>query len=304
MPLGTLDRSPPAFFKQGASASSKLLVCSALSVFLMVADGRFQISQPVRAALSTALMPLQWLVMQPIDVLSQLRSHAVAVQDALRREDEARKALAVQSQRGMRVEQLELENRQLRSLLGMQDGVATRAQGARVLYDAADPYTRRVVIDKGLRHAVQLGSPVIDAQGVLGQVTQVHALMAEVTLLVDRQQAIPVLNTRTGERGVVYGTGALRGQGLELRYTLANADVKEGDLLTTSGVDGVYPAGLLVAKISALERRTDSTFARVLCEPLGHMAGALHVLVLDPILTAPRPSASIDNGQMPSEDKP
>lgn len=111
-----------------------------------------------------------------------------------------------------------------------------------MIYDTADPYTRRVVVDKGLMAGVELGAPVLDEAGILGQVTRVFPMLSEVTLLVDRDQAIPVLNIRTGARGVAYGDPvAGNNGGMELRFMPANADVREGDLLTTSGVDGLYP---------------------------------------------------------------
>jgi rod shape-determining protein MreC len=124
---------------------------------------------------------------------------------------------------------------------------------------------------------------VIDDSGVLGQVTRVYPLVSEVTMLIDRDQAIPVLNTRTGVRSVVYGQPGTDGDGLELRYTLANADINEGDLLTTSGVDGVYPPGLPVGRITKVERRAESSFNRINCAPVARMQGALHVLVLAPV---------------------
>jgi len=151
-----------------------------------------------------------------------------------------------------------------------------------VLYDAADPYTRKVIIDKGLAQGIEAGSPVIDESGVLGQVTRVHPLMSEVTLVTDREQAIPVLNARTGARSVAYGDPASHGGSLELRFMADNSDVKPGDLLTTSGVDGVYPPGLPVAKVEKVERRADSGFARITCSPQALVDGARHVMVLTP----------------------
>jgi len=289
MPLGTLDRSPPPFFKQGASALSKLMVFSSLSVLLMVADGRFHWSQPLRTAVATAIAPVQWAVMQPIGVATYIRQHVTSLESALQREADAQRALAAQAQRGMQVEQLTLENTRLRELLDMRERTSAPAMAAQVLYDTADPYSRRVVIDRGLRHGVQAGTPVIDASGVLGQVTQVYPLLSEVTLLVDRRQAIPVLNARTGVRGVAYGLNQPNSEGMELRYTLSNADINVGDLLTTSGVDGVYPPGIAVARVTRVERRAESTFTRILCEPLAGMSGALHVLVLQPVSHEPRP---------------
>jgi rod shape-determining protein MreC len=151
-----------------------------------------------------------------------------------------------------------------------------------VLYDAADPYTRKIVIDQGLTHGVAAGSPVIDADGVLGQVTQVLPFTSEVTLVIDRDLSIPVQNTRTGVRSVAFGDASAHGAGLELRFMAANADLQEGDLLSTSGVDGVYPPGLPVAKIERIERRADSAFARIYCVPLARVTAARYVLVLAP----------------------
>jgi rod shape-determining protein MreC len=207
------------------------------------------------------------------------------------REEAAQRKLSLQSQRANQVEQLALENSRLRKLLGLRATLPTPSQTAQVLYDAADPYTRKVIIDRGLLDGVLAGSPVLDEAGVLGQVTRVYPMVSEVTLVTDRDQAIPVLNTRTGERGVAFGDPALRANALELRFMAANADVQAGDLLTTSGVDGVYPAGLPVAKVTIVERRVDSAFARIGCVPLALVSGVGHVMIVQPITTqiAPRP---------------
>lgn len=286
MPLGTLDRSPPPFFKQGPSALSKLMVFSALALFLMVADTRFRITQPLRAAVGTVLFPLQWAIMRPVLALRQGGEYFEALRDAQVLEAAARKKLAQQSLRANQVEQLELENDRLRKLLALRDRITTPGQAAEVLYDAADPYTRKVIIDKGLAQGIEEGSPVIDESGVLGQVTRVHPLISEVTLITDRDHAIPVLNARTGARSVAYGDpGGSHAGALELRFMAGNADVQAGDLLTTSGVDGIYPAGLPVAKVDKVERRADSAFARIYCTPQAAVDGARHVMVIKPIGT-------------------
>lgn len=294
MPLGTLDRSPPPFFKQGPSALSKLMVCSALALFLMVADARFGITQPLRAAVAVVLYPVQWLAMRPVLATRHAGSYLESLAGAQAGEAQARIALAAQAQRAQQVEQLAFENDQLRKLLELRARLTTPAAAAQVLYDAADPYTRKIVIDKGLTHGVAPGSPVIDEAGVLGQVTRVHALVSEVTLLTDRDQAIPVLNVRTGVRSVAYGEpSGVHAGSLELRFVAGSADVQPGDLLTTSGVDGVYPPGLAVAKVDKVERRADSTFARIHCTPLARTDGARHVMVLTPMAgqIPPRPPA-------------
>jgi rod shape-determining protein MreC len=283
VPLGTLDRSPPPFFKQGPTALSKLMFFSALAVFLMVADARFKITQPMRAVVATGLYPMQWLAMRPVLLAQRGAAYFESLQGAQTSEEATRKKLALQAQRAAQVEQLSLENARLRKLLALRDQIKTSSQAAEVLYDAADPYTRRVIIDKGLAQGVKPGSPVIDESGVLGQVTRVYPLVSEVTLVIDREQAIPVLNTRTGARSVAYGDPITQGGSLELRFMAGHADVQQGDILATSGVDGVYPAGLSVARIDKIERRADSGFARIYCQPLSLIHSTKHVMVLDPV---------------------
>lgn len=296
MPLGTLDRNPPPFFRQGASAFSKLIVFSALALFLMVADTRFALTQPLRMAVATALYPVQWLVMRPVLWTESGSRYFESLQSAQSEQEAARQKLGLQSQRANQVEQLMLENSRLRKLLALRERFASSGQAAQVLYDAADPYTRKVVIDKGLMSGVSAGSPVLDESGVLGQVTRVYPLVSEVTLVTDRDQAIPVLNTRTGARAVAFGDPGVHAGALELRFMAANADVQAGDLLTTSGVDGVYPPGLPVARVEKVDRRVESAFARIYCTPVALAAGAAHVMVLQPIASQipalPEPEAA------------
>lgn len=296
MPLGTLDRSPPPFFKQGPSAISKLLFFSAVSVLLMVADVRFAVTQPVRATLAVALYPVQWMAMRP-QVWSEYANDYFEARDvAQAAEREARQQLLVQAQRSGQVEQLVLENRQLRELLHLRERLETGSMAAEVLYDAADPYTRKLIVDKGLLNGVKDGSPVIDEHGVLGQVTRVLPLVSEVTLVTDREHSIPVLNTRNGARGVAYGEAG-GAPLLELRFMATNADIEVDDLLYTSGVDGIYPAGVPVAKVTKVERRAETAFARILCEPVGRVQGARHVMLLEPLSDKLPPRPQIEKPQ-------
>lgn len=289
MPLGTLDRDPPPFFRQGPSALSRLAICSALALLLMVGDGRFNVMQPLRLVLATAIYPVQWLVLQPVAWVENLSEYFTTVTSARRDLDKANRQLLQQSLRAARVEQLELENKRLRELLVLGARLPVQYQSAQVLFDAADPFTRKVVVDRGAMQHVRLGSPVVDELGVVGQVTRVYPLSSEVTLLTDRDHAIPVLNVRTGSRGVAFGDNSVHAEAMELRYMAANADVAVGDLLTTSGVDGVYPVGLPVAKIEKIERKVDAAFARIYCTPVAKTAGAEHVLILDPMSNEERP---------------
>ncbi len=292
MPLGTLDRTPPPFFKQGPSALSRLILFSALALFLMVADTRLKVSQPLRTAVATVLYPLQWLLLKPVHLARDSSQYVATVHDAQQAEAAARSLLAEQALRASQVEQLLLENQRLRKLMALREQLPVKATAAEVLYDAADPYTRKVIIDRGQMQGVVAGSPVVDESGVLGQVTRVYPLLSEVTLVIDRDQAIPVLNTRTGARSVAFGDPVTRGGALELRFMPANADVLPGDLLTTSGVDGTYPPGLPVARVVDVERRADSSFARISCAPQSLPNGVRHVMVLTPPPVVPLPPAT------------
>ncbi len=286
MPLGTLDRTPPPFFRQGPSALTKLLFFSALAVFLMVADARFRMTEPLRAALATALLPVQRALLAPVQVLQAGGQYLGGLAAALEGERAARVEGALLAERAARAESLALENALLRSLLGLQPALEVRSLAAEVMFEARDPFSRKVFIDRGATQGVRAGAPVIDAAGVLGQVTRVFPLTAEVTLLTDKDAAIPVLNARTQQRSAAFGGAG--GDGLELRFVAGNADVETGDLLTTSGVDGVYPPGLAVARVASVERRADGGFARIWLVPAAPADGVRHVLVLEP-LAAQRP---------------
>ncbi|GAB4401701.1 MAG: rod shape-determining protein MreC [Rhodoferax sp.] len=293
MPLETLERTPPPFFRQGPSARTKLVLLSLLAVLLMVADQRFKVAQPLRAVVATVIYPLQWLVLQPIERWASASAYFESLSEAREREARAQYRLGLQSQRAQQVEQLSLENARLRALLDLQPRLDPPALAAQVLYDMTDPYSSKVVIDRGQIAAVQAGAAVLDDQGVLGQVTRVYPLLSEVTLITDANQSTPVLNARTGVRGVVFGGG--RDAPLELRFMDAHVDIQEGDLLTTSGVDGVYPPGFAVARVTRVERRGDTAFARIVCQPQARVHGSGHVLVLrmaqDAMPSRPEPPA-------------
>jgi rod shape-determining protein MreC len=281
MPLGTLDRSPPPFFRQGPSALTKLALCSALALLLMVADARFKLMQPARAGLALVLHPVQRLLVTPVDAWETLGDYLRGTQRAMAAEDLAKRQLAQQAERLSRAEALQAENERLRKLLGLLPSVTVPSVAAEVLFEAPDPFSRRVVIDRGAAQGIAAGSPVINEAGVLGQVSRVYTLSAEVTLLTDKDAAIPLLNARTQMRNAA--AGRADGSGMELRFLAANADVKVGDLMTTSGLDGVYPPGLPVAKVTVVERRGDSSFAQVLLAPIAQPDSARHVLVLQPM---------------------
>jgi rod shape-determining protein MreC len=293
MPLGTIDRTPPPFFRQGPSALTKLAVFSALAVFLMAADSRLRLIQPIRAAIATALMPVQRALLVPVDLVQGGGEYAKGLHVAITGEREARAALVAQAERAGRADQLARENTRLRALLDLRAGLSARSRAAEVLYEATDPYSRKVFLDSGSTQGIALGSPVINDAGVLGQVTRVYPLSSEVTLLADKDSAIPVLNQRSQQRSAAFGGAAGDSDGMELRFMAGNADVQIGDLLITSGVDGVYPPGLAVAKVTKIDRRVESGFARIALQPAASADGVRHVLVLEPL-----------HAQMPARPEP
>jgi rod shape-determining protein MreC len=262
---------------------------SALALFLMVADTRFKVTQPLRAVVATVLNPVERVLRAPVDAWELSSDYLMGLQEARSAENKARLELAKQAERASRVEQLQQENSRLRALLELRGALKVRSLTAEVLYDAPDPYSRKVIIDRGNRDGLVVASPVINEVGVLGQVTRVYPYSAEVTLLTDKEAAIPVLNARTQARSAAYGNSA--GAGLELRFMAGNADVQVGDLLSTSGVDGIYPAGVPVAKVVSVDRRVDTGFARIALSPLAEPDSVRHVLVLEPmgIQMPPRP---------------
>jgi rod shape-determining protein MreC len=281
MSLGTIDRTPPPFFRQGPSALTKLAFFSALALFLMVADTRFEYARPLRAGLATALLPVQRMLSVPVQMWQSGGDYLRGLSGALASEKAAQAQLALQSEKAASAERLAHENTRLRELLELRPRIQVRSIPAEVLYQGADPFSRKLFIDRGATQGVVPGAPVIGPDGVLGQVTRVFPLSSQVTLLIDKDAAIPVLNSRTQARSAAFGGAG--GDVMELRYVVANADVQVGDELTTSGVDGVYPPGLSVARVTAVERRAETGFARILLAPSASSNGVRHVLVLEPM---------------------
>lgn len=283
MAYGTLERSPPPFFRQGPSALTRLLLFSALAVLLMALDVRFKVTPMLRQGLSVVIYPLQRIAQAPVNGARQLGSYLEApakAQQEISRLQRANVALSLQAQLET---QLRLENNRLRGLLQLQQSLPPQSVAAQISAQASDPFSRTVVIDRGSLQGVALGSPVIDETGLLGQVTRDYPWSAEVTLITDRDAVVPVQNQRTGERGVLYGEPGMGQGGMELRWMPAAADVRAGDVLVTSGVDGIYPAGLRVARVTSVTRQRDTAFARVMCAPMADVEGGRHVLVLKPL---------------------
>jgi rod shape-determining protein MreC len=285
-----MQYSPPPLFKQGAPARVKVTVFALLSIALLVADSRFQALTTIRQITGTILYPLQMAALMPRDALQGAGGY-FSSQSKLQAEVSQLRATQIANAQAMQVAKLQAaENLQLRKLMGARAAVPLPTLMGEILYDARDSATRKIVLDRGSNDNVQLGLPVIDNAGVVGQVTRVFPLTSEVTLLTDKEQAIPVQVLRNGLRSVAHGGG--QSGVLELRFVTPNADIVVGDVLITSGLDGVYPAGLAVAQVSKVEQRAGGTFGNVLAQPLAGINRHRHLLFLMAMPhMAPRPPA-------------
>jgi rod shape-determining protein MreC len=290
-----MERNPPPLFNQELSAHVRLLFFACLSIALLFIDTRLQTLLLLRQTVGTILHPVQQAALWPRDIV-RAASDYFSSQTALQKENELlrqERLLSAQTLQG--VQWLTEENTRLRTLLDLRPRYTSPALVTEVLYDARDPYVRKIVVDKGLKDGVAQGQPVIDEGGVVGQVIRVFPLTAEVALLTDRDQTIPVQIVRNGLRAIAFG--GTEPHTLELRFMAGNADIQNGDVLVTSGLDGLYPAGLAVGRIIRIEQNAASSFGRVVGAPMGGINRHRHYLILQsqsalPPKPEPEPTAS------------
>jgi rod shape-determining protein MreC len=273
-----MEHSPPPFFKRGPAPVVRLAFFASLSFALLVLDARFGYVGGLRDALALAAYPFQQAATAPVAIARRVAEFFVSQQRLQAENSTLRAELLDTARDAQRYETAASELAQLRRVSEMRARLKRRTIPAEVLYSGRDPYDYKVILDKGSQHAIAAGSPVIDADGIVGQVTRVHALVSEVTLLTDKAQAIPVQVMRNGLRAVAFGAGA--SGTIELRFLPANADVRNGDRLVTSGIDGTYPPGLAVARVVHVERDAAQAFARVICTPVAGVDRSRYVLVL------------------------
>jgi rod shape-determining protein MreC len=296
-----MEYQPPPFFNRGPAPLVRLAFFVSVAILLMVLDARFRYAESVRQVVSLAAYPIQRVAMAPVDLFHAVANYFSST-TALQEENSALKAKQLRAAPELlRLQALHEENNQLRRLLEAQERLPGKTVFAEILYAARDPFSRKVVIDKGTQGGVQAGQPVIDDVGVIGQVTRVYLLMSEVTLLSDKDQAIPLQVLRNGLRAVAYG-GAEGGM-LDLRFMAANADIRNGDTLVTSGIDGTYPPGLPVATVARIERDAAYAFARIYLTPTAGTDRYRQVLVLANEAVPPPPAEAEQPVKKPPKSK-
>ena len=265
-----------------------------LSIALLFADTRFRYLESLRQVVAIALYPLQRAVEVPGEAFSYVGDYFSSKRQ-LADENARLKQQVVEASTAQASALLEAENARLKSLLDIERRYRNAAIAVEVLYMGRDPFTQKLFVNKGADAGVNAGDAVVDELGVVGQVTRTYPLMAEVTLVTDRDHAVPVKIERTGMRSVLFGNGT--GRSPELRFTAPSADIKVGDRLLTSGIDGTYPPGLAVAEVIDIDRDTGQMFARISCRPLAGVDRSQYLLVLGrEAARSPRPEEPAETG--------
>ena len=269
----------PSFFIRGPSAFARFFFFSMLSLLLMASDSRFNYLVGVRQTLMVVLQPLQVVADSPFVLSRNIQSYFADQQSLQKEVKKLNERLLVQGAQLQALESLKLENQNLRDLGNAAKASKQAAHIAEIMYMGRDPFTHRVIINVGTNQNVTLGQAAIDASGLVGQVTRVFPYRSEVTLLTDQELSIPIQVERNGLRAIAFGSG--KSGMVDIPYLPANVDIKEGDRLVTSGIDGVYPAGLAVATVESIKSNPSSPFAKITAKPLAGIQNHRLILLID-----------------------
>jgi rod shape-determining protein MreC len=269
---------PPPFFHRGPSPLTRLAFFGFLSLMLLFADTRYRYLEGIRAGAAVVLYPLHRAVQIPGEMIMWIGGYFAAKQSLSDENAALKQELLARAPATQGFAPLQDENARLKALVDVEARFAGAATAVEVLYTGRDPFTQKLFVNRGSASGIKPGEAVIDEVGVVGQVTRVFPNMAEVTLITDKDHAVPVRVERSGVRSVFFGAGT--GRAPELRFMAPTADIRVGDRLYTSGMDGTYPAGLAVAQVETVDRDTGQVFARITCKPLSGVDRSQFLLVL------------------------
>ena len=272
------NHQPPAFFVRGPSPLTRLGFFAAISITLMAVDARLHYLTEVRQGFTALLHPLEVIAHSPVAAYDQIRDF-ITRQNVLTEENRTLHQRNLQQSADLqRFKTLQDENDHLRNLLGAAKASPQPAKLAEIIHSGRDPFTHKVIVNLGTQQGIVAGQAAMDEYGVIGQVTQAYPFSSEVTLLTDKDLAIPIQIERNGLRAIAFGYG--RDSTIDLPYLPMNVDIREGDKLVTSGIDGIYPSGLAVAKVTRIERNADSPFAHIVCTPTAGIENHRQILLL------------------------
>jgi rod shape-determining protein MreC len=268
----------PAFFVRGASAFSRMVFFCALSISIMAIDARLNYLSQVRQAFIATLHPLEVIANAPGEWYRDIKKYFSA-HNQLVQENYILKQQAFEHQVTLqRLSTIQAENEHLRSLLNGNIPIQPKATLGEISHMGRDPFTHIVVVNRGNQHNIKAGQAVVDSKGVIGQVTRVYPFTSEVTLITDKELSIPIQIERNQLRAIAFGEG---NNTLDIPYLPTNVDIKVGDKLVTSGIDGVYPAGLAVATVTKIQQNPESPFAKIISTPVAEVTNHLQLLLLD-----------------------
>jgi rod shape-determining protein MreC len=268
----------PAFFVRGPSPFARLVFFAALSLALMATDARLHYLVETRQAFIALVHPLQVIANAPFKLYFAVQEYVISQKTLVEHNRRLVKQSLKQNITLQRFKTLEIENENMRQLLGAANATSQPAVLGEILHMGRDPFNHKIVVNVGNRQGIVSGQAVVDGAGVIGQVTRVYAFSSEVTLITDKELAIPIQIERNGLRAIAFGHG--RDTTLDLPFLPANVDIRKGDKLVTSGIDGIYPAGLAVAEVTQIERNPDSPFAHIICRPIAGIERNRQLLLL------------------------
>jgi rod shape-determining protein MreC len=275
-----MQGSAPPLFRQGLPATIRFIGFALAAIALAWLDTRQHWLQPLRSSVVSVLLPMEEAVSSPGDWWRKWVSEvhqAEGLREENRRLQTLLASMALVAQRDAELDQ---ENQHLRALMQISPRKSWVSRAAQITSERRDYYVRRLTINKGLSHGVEPGHAVMDAQGLIGQVTRSYQRSAEVTAMTDPSMAVPVVNQRNGQRAVLFGSG--HGGVMELKFTASSAEMQVGDVLLTSGIDGVFPPGVMTGLVHQIDRNPGSPFPRVLVKPAGGIDRSRIVLIVGP----------------------
>lgn len=279
------QQQPPAFFVRGPSPLARLIFFTVVSLVLMAVDARLHYLKEVRQGSAAILYPLEVVASSPLRLYRHISDYFSDQEQLLRQNIQLRQKLVQQSVEIQRLQSVDQENAHFRTLFEVLPRLGQTSRLAEILHTGRDPFVHKITVNIGSQQGILPGQAVADGQGVVGQVTRVFPFSSEITLVTDKSLVIPVQVQRNGLRAIAFGQG--RDGTLYVPYLPANVDIQQGDRLMTSGIDGIYPEGLEVARVERIERDPESPFARIICLPSAGTDRHRQLLIVSPFQPAP-----------------